>query len=416
MKYCENCGAQLENTSMFCEECGTKQESLPTIEKAPSNKSKHTLIIVLIILFLLGIGCGLCYYFFVYENPNTTEHVSETVEDETVEDSSESETLYDSVEWSHDMNLINSLKETTLIGYERITIHDAFANYNTTTWSSGNVENVTYLLVEYIDNDNSHQIIINTTLAQVDEFFLDGVAQEEDVKTALIDKLFDIKLPFLGKSGSYTSVGSSLNITIDGDIVTSNIFVDFYEEELIGKIISDTEAEVRMPTGEVIRYTWLDENRVSVSPVDGFSQETLSMVRLICQALTNVVYTFESDELSKHANFVATYLPDVGFYINSNEGGLPNTYEIAIHSTTNTSFTFSVVEIFDSTGETVNRTIIDHGVAEFSEAEIVYADYVGEDIQLSFDCSYASANELIIIGYEPMTRLGTTFTNFAAEY
>ena len=28
MKFCENCGTQLEDNAVFCEECGTKQESI----------------------------------------------------------------------------------------------------------------------------------------------------------------------------------------------------------------------------------------------------------------------------------------------------------------------------------------------------------------------------------------------------
>ena len=39
MKFCENCGTQLEDSAVFCEECGTKQEVIaePQNEPTPAN-------------------------------------------------------------------------------------------------------------------------------------------------------------------------------------------------------------------------------------------------------------------------------------------------------------------------------------------------------------------------------------------
>ena len=33
MKYCENCGAELEDSAVFCEECGAKVETVPQARK-----------------------------------------------------------------------------------------------------------------------------------------------------------------------------------------------------------------------------------------------------------------------------------------------------------------------------------------------------------------------------------------------
>ena len=39
MKYCENCGAELEDSAVFCEECGAKVETVPQ-EKARKQKNR----------------------------------------------------------------------------------------------------------------------------------------------------------------------------------------------------------------------------------------------------------------------------------------------------------------------------------------------------------------------------------------
>ena len=37
MKYCENCGAELEDSAVFCDECGARVETVPQ-EKAVDSK------------------------------------------------------------------------------------------------------------------------------------------------------------------------------------------------------------------------------------------------------------------------------------------------------------------------------------------------------------------------------------------
>lgn len=41
MKYCENCGAELEDSAVFCEECGAKVETVPQEKAVDSEQSKE---------------------------------------------------------------------------------------------------------------------------------------------------------------------------------------------------------------------------------------------------------------------------------------------------------------------------------------------------------------------------------------
>lgn len=42
MKYCENCGAELEDSAVFCEECGAKVEKVPQEKIVDSENHKET--------------------------------------------------------------------------------------------------------------------------------------------------------------------------------------------------------------------------------------------------------------------------------------------------------------------------------------------------------------------------------------
>ena len=41
MKYCENCGAELEDSAVFCEECGARVETVPQEKAVDSEQSKE---------------------------------------------------------------------------------------------------------------------------------------------------------------------------------------------------------------------------------------------------------------------------------------------------------------------------------------------------------------------------------------
>ena len=40
MKYCENCGAELEDSAVFCDECGARVETVPQ-EKSSRFRAKQ---------------------------------------------------------------------------------------------------------------------------------------------------------------------------------------------------------------------------------------------------------------------------------------------------------------------------------------------------------------------------------------
>ena len=41
MKYCENCGAELEDSAVFCDECGARVETVPQEKAVDSEQLIH---------------------------------------------------------------------------------------------------------------------------------------------------------------------------------------------------------------------------------------------------------------------------------------------------------------------------------------------------------------------------------------
>lgn len=419
MKYCDNCGAELQDDVNFCDECGNVQNEISISDsddkqsKQTPKKSKKTPIIIATIIVMILIFGGICILILNQKNTtdidteNVTEEIVDVIEEEIVEEIDTS--LLGTITWEYNSEKIQEIKSYNLIGYQAVTINQAFESYNVKSWSYGLDENIEYLLVEYEENSNTYTLIINATLLKVEEIYIDDVILDDVDSDELINSIFDVEISFIGKSGSYSTVGATLNIVIEDEIVTSAILVDYYEEALVGKIVSSTEADVYLESGEVIRYTWLDEDTVVSNPVDGFSQETINMIRTVCEALNGTVFTYDSNTLSENENadFVAIYMPTIGTYYNTWDSAIPDTYELVIHSTTNNSFIFSVTEDINSNGEMVFNVIIDKGVAEFDNAEDWYAYYKDDTYDIQFDCSYEG--DIYVAGYEPMTRITSKY-------
>ncbi len=455
MSYCENCGAELEANSKFCNECGSKQEVTvdPNVDSNDTGITKadreevegNTIpidgnlisgqkitrinpkiivasILGCVVLLIAGIAVLIAITQhngddnsdITVETVAIEENVDEVEEEIITEDTSEEVIVEDTsilatIDWEFNSEKLQELKELSIIGYSPITINQGFANYNVSSWQYGGVDNIEYILIEFEDEAMNYQMIINCTLLQVEEMYKDEFIMDDEECEEWVDSIFNIELPFVGKSGSYSTIGATLNIVVEGDVVTSTILIDNYEEPLVGKVISSSEAEVYLESGETICYTWLDEETVVVNPANGFSQETINMIRQVCEALNGTVYTYASNTLSdsENANFVATYLPTIGTYYNSGDGGLADTYEIVIHSTNNNSFIFTITEVIDSNREMVINVIIENGVAVFNESEDQYAYYIDDTYDIRFDCAYPEY--IGIAGYEPMTRITSEY-------
>ncbi len=346
MKYCANCGAKLQDTMKFCNKCGTAQNTKIKLDAKIE--------------------------------PDTKIELDPKIESDT--------------------NIVeikqNSVKKKRrkypIIIFIIILIIGCLGGY------------LLFINQNDIWNTDSEEVIVEEETPDENSITEENSIMEEDSIT-------DEEIEFIGKIGSYYTPDTTLNITIEDQAVTSSIVVGTYEETLLGKIVSSTEAEVYLKSGEVIRYTWLDEDEVLANPVDEFKQETTNRIRPVCNALNNTTFTYQSNTVldSQNTDFVATYMPEVGSYWNSHDGGLPDTYSIVISSVANNSFVFSVTEEADSNGNWVSNMIIDNGVAKFHSAEDCYAYYKDDTYEIQFDC--LQEYEVSIAGYEPMTRITSRY-------
>ncbi len=401
MKFCGNCGQELTDEIVFCGECGEKQdiESAENTKIVEKKKSKLPIIAIVLSLMVI-IGCGV----YLALGMMSSSHIEE-VEVQEVEELIEevlSNALKDTLEWEFDADKLKELKAIKLLGYDAVSIQQALENYDVKDWKYAEGESQEYVMATYIEDDSTYGIIFNITLKELVEAHVDGEIMEEDSMEEILNKLFDVEAEFIGKSGTYSMLDATLNIQIEDTVVKSTLWTNGYEVDLVGKIVSDTEAELRMDAPEVIRFTWLDSEKVAVDAVGGFSAESISMVRLVCHALGNTVYTLHSEELAEeNVNFVASYLPIATNYVNSNDGGLPHTYSVEVTEVNDNSFVFTITEVIDGNGSFDNpKTIVKDGVAKFKEKEDYIAYYDDGEISITFDCSWEGI--MRIQGYEPM--------------
>lgn len=228
---------------------------------------------------------------------------------------------------------------------------------------------------------------------------------EEAVEDEVIEEVIEEPaIEFIGNSGSYHSESATMAFEVEEEAIKATIYVDLYETELVGEITSDNEAVMRMEMGEEILCSWINETTVWVEPVSGFHEESIALVRMICEALNG--YAFKQND-----NFSAKYTPVKGYHINSNEGGFAYTYSVTVNSISSNSFTFTVVEEIDANRKASSKTVVENGTAYFKGVSSPYAYYESDAISLEFDCTVDGV--LKISGYEPMERLGENYSNLA---
>lgn len=424
MKFCGECGNKLEENVKFCDECGYKFEEIEletsqaigSEEKSnePKRKKKAAVIGVALLVTLLTVAVGVIMFMIGIHLTSDKEDTEVVVEVEEIE---EELPLREAVEWVEDEEKVEEFKGITLEEFDNRTVEDVFDGRDVQQWKVGQEDEVEYLSIVYVDIDVDidvqFEIVINVTNTVVEELYMgDDLCAPEQFEE-LVEDLAEVKIVFVGKSGAYSKEGAYLNVDIEDDSVDVKIMVADYEESMSGEISGDNEAVVYLEAGEPITLFWEDEDTIKVEAKDGFHQESISIIRLICEALNGQTYTFESEKkYDQRPGFLAKYAPIEGYYINSNEGGFPYTYSVTIKEVGDSWFTFTVTEESDKNGNFNATTIIELGVATFRYANDAVAYYDDGEISLKFECP--ELDQMTITGYEPMTRIRSTYfhTNY----
>ncbi len=373
------------------------------------------IFLVLVVCMFICIGCG-----------NTKESSNK-----------ENTTLKDSVAWEDSSKKIEDFKKLSVSGYPDKPIGDTVAGqFSVNRWQYGREEKEEYLLCSYVHEDEEYTLIFykdtyeNVNIA---EYYIEQQPQDRETIKKITKEIFGDKEPsseqteetedetspqksfILSDSQKYkaddSNVEAVLNISVTNDSqiqVDMNISNHTYDVTYSGEILSPETAQITLDAGEKINFVWENENKLKVSPVNGFTDESISMMRLMCECLNGVTYVSE-DASTVNQSFSAQYMPADGHYYNSTNGGFPHTCEIRVNRIDDRSFSFSIWD--DEKCDGNPKMIFKEHTAEFDSADATTAVFYGQQYTLYFDCS--SYGIITLSGFDAATGLGNTFYNMA---
>lgn len=113
-------------------------------------------------------------------------------------------------------------------------------------------------------------------------------------------------------------------------------------------------------------------------------------------------------------DFSAVNMPVDGTYINSTNGGFPNTCEIRVAKESNNSFRFSIWQVIDENGNGTNNLIFMENIAVFDSADAATAVFRGQTYTVYFDCS--NLYNIKLSGFDQATSISNNFLNMSAKF
>lgn len=269
MKWCGECGAQMEDHQVYCSECGARQvgtekenHSENTVNRPPVRRKKGNMIPVLAIL-IIGMGVIIGMIFLQKQNtlPNGNKENQESKE---------------------------AMASVTEAGTpEEISKTDAEDETQENTEGESKTDS---------ESNKEPKSMINTEKATENA---ESEKRKEEAKKEN-EKKFS-KYDFILKySTEYFCLDPDVNALITVTPVSANslkidiVFPDSYEFEYYGTVIDRTSVDFTLDAGEKIHMIWSDEYNFEVYPEDGFEDESIQLVRILCEALNYQKYNINA--------------------------------------------------------------------------------------------------------------------------
>lgn len=316
MKYCENCGAQIEDDAVFCDECGEEQSHVET--EIPKQKKTAAVKVIIIILCVLAAGAaGFCIYYFNFRDsrPKAATETAAEKEPQSLEDAAGQGENEDEIEVPEEAEEESEPEQLKFIGLLDQTYK---------------IEDNTYPAEITISNQNGNTVDVNINIS---------------------DGIYDLTY-----YGMITS-GSIIQISLDG--------------------------------GERINLMWDNETTFRAAPADGFSDDSIRMMRMLCECLNNKTYSAVQEQKS-----VQAVQPPSGKYWQGDTPPAYADYYVEVSNVTSDGFDFVIYGLQGGEG---NYDVV------FMPHTAVYTDtytavYYGQQYTLTFN--WQEIGYLTVEGFE----------------
>ena len=266
MKWCRECGAQMEDDQKYCSECGAGQvETEAEIDREnivnrPSGERKKRNIPPVLIILLIGmvIITGVIFLLEYKSNGSggrgSKESVISAVSTEEKETSTQSQKADDKNETEEEKEVESEADQETE------------------------------------STDNTEKVVKETEAISSMEKTTQATEQELPEEDGFILKY----------SREFFCLDSDVNALItvtpvgEKEVKIDIVFPDSYEFEFYGEVINKTSVVFTLDAGEKIHMIWSDEYDFEVYPDDGFKDESIQMVLVLCEALNYKKYNINA--------------------------------------------------------------------------------------------------------------------------
>lgn len=453
MKYCENCGAKLDDNATFCDECGAKQVS-QTVEEKPSissaKKKGKILGIIGVAIVLVALVIGVYYYEIIEkqkENPDDKEKLQQELVEQsdsqttsTADATQEPLDLKDKLKWSEDSKKIEDLKS---MQYMNKSIGETM-NTNTSIikWQCANDQGVDYLLCTYLYEDEESTLIFckdTQNNVKIAEGFQEGKKQEEAQTKEMVEELFKDR-EFSSERIGFFSNGKWAMEIVNVDITAKTISYYSYwwnfqtqtmeQSETDLKSIGILDVDTMGDDTYAIKWNGNDSftmqkydceillNNDTIGSRDGRSDEFWESGMGEFQRVEkpqNIPISEFENEITEEENseeYQDIRLPQVppeGRYW----GDIPlySAYYIDISNAQDDRFDFEIYQAqsFNEYGEASDyKLVFQHHTAVFEDS--YHAVYEGQNYTLHFECG-TNTGYITISGFNEVIPDGSTLSN-----
>lgn len=210
-KFCENCGAKLEENAEFCDECGTKTEKeQPQFKPAETQKRSKATVIAIIVLVLVFFVGAIIYVLCsgVFRPSKTTKKQTQQTEQDTTKEPDivneadilkepEETTLKESLEWNESSEDIEAFKKLSLLAFPEVSIAEALKDeYSVKSWKHAINDEIDYLMCNYSFEEKDCSIIFYKDIydgINAAEYYINDKLQEKEFTKEALDKMFQNK-------------------------------------------------------------------------------------------------------------------------------------------------------------------------------------------------------------------------------
>ena len=447
MKYCENCGAKLEDDACFCDECGAKVEENKNSEQkeigTKKGNKKWGFVIAVIAVLLLGVGV-----FFALQKGKENQIAREN------------QTTLERIKWKEHKKKIEKLKKESLKEYPGDPIGEVMDQYDPDIkWLYGKEKGIQYLQCISASEGKEEISIFKKEKKEpmeMMEYYENGERLTDDFPQIYKEFLFEENYFSVNKKGFFTNGKWGMEIK---NVNSKKRTIEYYpywwnfetstmeqaseelqtisilnrrtmgNEEIAIKwsgndsfilnkhdcqiLFQDQDAENKLEKQEEFWESGMGEFKKEKKPEKiKVSKENIAETQMNLSDSKEDVKPEEDVSEEENERIFLNQTPIEGTYWQGDKPPYYAQYYIEVSNGTDDSFDFEIYQaqtISEDGGASDYKLVFNHHTAVFTDA--FHAVYEGENYTLKFLCGREAGYLTLISGFSEVIPDGSELYN-----